>query len=87
MEEVPNPAAMDVELSNETRSQFHQPAPKAEDAKAHRAPLIIEICAGTALLSECFKDAGFDHLAIDHSKNRFHPYVSICNVDLTKAHG
>ena len=50
-------------------------------------PLIIEICAGTAILSKCFRDAGFDHLAIDHSKNRFHPYVSICNVDLTKKHG
>ena len=52
-----------------------------------QGPLIIEICAGTAMLSKCFREAGFDHLAIDHSKNRFHPYVSICNVDLTQAHG
>ena len=66
---------------------FTSQAPEAEVAEAHRTPLIIEICAGIALLSKCFKDAGFDHLAIDHSKNRFHPYVSICNVDLTKAHG
>ena len=39
------------------------------------------------MLSRCFHEAGFDPLAIDHSKNRFHPYVSICNVDLTKQHG
>ena len=34
-------------------------------------PLFIEICAGTAMLSRCFKEAGFDAVAIDHSKNRF----------------
>ena len=39
------------------------------------------------MLSKCFREVGFDHLAVDHSKNRFHPYVSICNVDLTRAHG
>ncbi len=50
-------------------------------------PLFIEICAGTAMLSRCFKEAGFDSIAIDHSKNRFHPLAHICNVDLTTSHG
>ena len=50
-------------------------------------PLFIEICAGTAMLSRCFKEAGFDSIAIDHSKNRFQPLAHICNIDLTTAHG
>ena len=50
-------------------------------------PLFIEICAGTAMLSRCFKEAGFDAVAIDHSKNRFHPLAHICNIDLTTVHG
>jgi hypothetical protein len=51
------------------------------------APLIIEICAGTALLSKCFKDCGYEHLAIDHKSNRFHSYVTVCNVELSTDHG
>ena len=50
-------------------------------------PLFIEICAGTAMLSRCFKEAGFDSIAIDHSKNRLQPLAHICNVDLTKTPG
>ena len=50
-------------------------------------PLFIEICAGTAMLSRCFKEAGFDSIAIDHSKNRFQPLAHICNIDLTTSHG
>ena len=51
------------------------------------APLIMEICAGTAILSKCFKDCGFEHLAIDHKSNRFHSYVTVCNVELSTEHG
>ena len=39
------------------------------------------------MLSRCFKKAGFDAVAIDHSKNRFHPLAHICNIDLTTVHG
>ena len=39
------------------------------------------------MLSRCFKDSGFDILAVDHSKNRFLPMARICQVDLTKQHG
>ena len=39
------------------------------------------------MLSRCFKDSGFDILAVDHSKNRFLPRARICQVDLTKQHG
>ena len=46
-------------------------------------PLVIEICAGTAMLSRCFQEVGFDVMAVDHTHNRFHPLAHICNLDLT----
>ena len=46
-------------------------------------PLVIEICAGTAMLSRCFQEVGFDIMAVDHTHNRFHPLPHICNLDLT----
>jgi len=46
-------------------------------------PLVIEICAGTAMLSRCFQEVGFDIMAVDHTHNRFHPLAHICNLDLT----
>ena len=51
------------------------------------APLIIGICAGTAMLSKCVKDSGFEHLATAINHNRFAPYVTVCNVELTTDHG
>lgn len=39
------------------------------------------------MLSRCFKEAGFETLAVDHKHNRFHPLAHICNVDLTRSHG
>ena len=39
------------------------------------------------MLSKCFKDSGFEHLAIDHKANRFHSYVTVCNVELSTQHG
>ena len=46
-------------------------------------PLVIEICAGTAMLSRCFQEVGFDVMAVDHTHNRFHPLAHICTLDLT----
>ena len=39
------------------------------------------------MLSKCFKDSGFEHLAVDHKSNRFHSYVTVCNVDLSTDYG
>ena len=55
---------------------MHEPKTKVK-------PLVIEICAGTAMLSRCFQEVGFDVMAVDHSLNRFHPLAHICNLDLT----
>ena len=67
---------------------------KADDAppvpqgvpKVHpdfKRPMMIEIFAGSAILSSCFKSAGWDILPIDHKFNRFHPLAKICTLDLT----
>ena len=49
-------------------------------------PLIIEVCAGSAMLSRCFKERGFSVLPVDHKANRFTPMAEICTLDLTKSH-
>ena len=53
------------------------------DAMPTVKPLVIEICAGTAMLSRCFQEVGFDIMAVDHTHNRFHPLAHICNLDLS----
>ena len=35
--------------------------------------LVIELCAGSAMLSRCFSEYGFETLPIDHAANRFQP--------------
>ena len=39
------------------------------------------------MFSKCFKDSGFEQLAIDHKANRFHSFVTVCNVELSTQHG
>ena len=56
--------------------------PVAHDAVPKVKPLVIEICAGTAMLSRSFQEVGFDIMAVDHTHNRFHPLAHICNLDL-----
>ena len=79
IDEKPGPIAQGIGQPGKSVTQ--------PNSTSRRSPLFIEICAGTAMLSRCFKEAGFDAVAIDHSKNRFHPLAHICNVDLTTAHG
>lgn len=48
--------------------------------------MFIGICAGSAMLSSQFREAGVECLAIDRHQNRFHPLAPICVLDLTKKH-
>ena len=59
------------------------PEQPPKDTTPTLKPLVIEICAGTAMLSRCFQEVGFDVMAVDHSHNRFHPLAHICTLDLT----
>ena len=51
--------------------------------RASEVGLFIELCAGTAQMSSCFHQAGFDVFPVDYEANRFHPLAKVCNLDLT----
>ena len=57
---------------------------KGIPGKPVRRRLILELCTGSAQLSRCFIEAGFDALPIDHKQNRFHPFAKVCNLSLTE---
>ena len=80
-------ASAPSDVSVETHAAEGNDGARQSRVPSKGRPLFIEICAGTAMLSRCFKDAGFDSIAIDHSKNRFQPLAHICNIDLTTSHG
>ena len=44
---------------------------------------MLELCAGSAMLSRCFHEQGFTVMPVDHQQNRFHPLAKICNMSLT----
>ena len=46
-------------------------------------PMFIEICAGSAILASCFREVGWDIIAIDNKCHRFHPLAKICVLDLS----
>ena len=49
-----------------------------------KEPLFLELCAGTAMLSRCFREAGVPVMPIDHQHNRHHPLAKVCNLSLTE---
>ena len=48
------------------------------------APLFIEACCGSAMLSACVSKLGFDMLAIDFHGNKHRPFVHVVELDLRK---
>ena len=80
-------ASTPEDISGETHTAEGNDETRQSGVPSKGRPLFIEICAGKAMLSRCFKEAGFDSIAIDHSKNRFQPLAHICNIDLTTSHG
>ena len=58
------------------------PAPSASQ-HTRVVPMFIEICAGSAILASCFREVGWDIIAIDNKRNRFHPLAKICTLDLS----
>ncbi|CAE7239501.1 GIP [Symbiodinium sp. CCMP2592] len=55
--------------------------PKAKSSRG--APLVIQLCAGSGLLSASVKAANIDTLAVDFHGNRTKPYVHVVGLDLT----
>ena len=58
------------------------PGPLVSPTPVGTPPLFIELCAGTALLSQQAAEAGFRTLAVDHHGNRFKPHVHVLQLDL-----
>ena len=58
------------------------PGPLVSPTPVGTPPLFIELCAGTALLSQQAAEAGFRMLAVDHHGNRFKPHVHVLQLDL-----
>ena len=48
-------------------------------------PLVVELCAGSAMLSSVLRRVGFEVLPIDFKNNKHRPYVHVVSLDLTKA--
>ena len=70
---VKQSATADDGLRKSTTSESVEPA---------NAGLIIELCAGSAMLSAYFAEQGWNVFPVDHSANRFHPLAKVCNLDL-----
>ena len=47
---------------------------------------MVEVCAGSAILSAEAQKAGFQIFPLDHSHNRFKPFAAIFQVDLSSSH-
>ena len=49
-------------------------------------PLVIELCAGSAILSQTAMSRGFSAMPVDHAHNRHVPKCKLVNLDLTQIH-
>ena len=56
----------------------------SSSSKPRARGMVLELCAGSAMLSRCFHEQGFTVMPIDHKQNRFHPLAKICNLSLTE---
>ena len=77
---VEHPPAM----SDDIEQQQPASSSSSSKAKSQRRGMVIELCAGSAMLSRCFHEQGFLVMPIDHKQNRFHPLAKICNLSLTE---
>ena len=82
----------DQELPKESvqvDSQVKVSSNLVQDVSSSSAPLptakgmMLELCAGSAMLSKCFHEQGFTVMPVDHQQNRCHPLSKICNLSLT----
>ena len=66
------------------RFQYRRPPACSTAPPPPGEPLFLELCAGTAMLSRCFREAGVPVMPIDHQHNRHHPLAKVCNLSLTE---
>ena len=51
-----------------------------------RTPVFVELCAGSAKLSDAVKQFGYNIVAVDHDKNRHSPRCKLVQLDLSHQH-
>ena len=54
--------------------------------KGNQTPVFVELCAGSAKLSDAVKQFGYDIIAVDHDKNRHTPRCKLVQLDLSHKH-
>ncbi|CAL1169263.1 unnamed protein product [Cladocopium goreaui] len=54
--------------------------------KGTSVPFFVELCAGSAKLSDAVKQHGYHIIAVDHDKNRHAPRCKIIQLDLSHEH-
>lgn len=54
--------------------------------KGTAVPFFVELCAGSAKLSDAVKQHGYNIIAVDHDKNRHAPRCKIIQLDLAHKH-
>ena len=60
------------------------PAAQVKSALEAETPLIIELCAGSAMLSAVAREHGFAILPVDHAGNRHRPRAHVLQLDLRR---
>ena len=82
---VPSPEPHCMPASRpDISSSEPEPSGQSSNQGVPRRRLVLELCAGSAQLSRCFIEAGYDCLPVDHKQNRFHSFAKVCNLSLTE---
>ena len=83
--ETPLTVASQQGRATQLLSQVPLTAPEAEaKSTAKTVGLVVELCAGSAMLSSCFYEQGWEVFPVDHVHNRHHPLAKVCNLDLAE---
>ena len=87
--EGPKPVLRDVGLAEEGDAVCaSKKSRSSETIKVPAARMFgVELCAGTAILSQCISEIGLQPMAVDHSYNWHKPKVACVKLDLSVASG
>ena len=81
---LPWPPRFPLQVVSSAEVPLQAPAACPTVVPPPKEPLFLELCAGTAMLSRCFREASVPVMPIDHQHNRHHPLAKVCNLSLTE---
>ena len=73
-----------VGQSREVSDRFSHFFPEIDVDLLHNTPIFIELCAGSAKLSNAVRQYGYSVLPVDHDRNKHHPRCTIVQLDLSQ---